>query len=153
MTSNITRNDISNFINLEQLYMSYNDGGKQTISYLKEFSVFEKLTSLGMDGDFIHTDQDLKGLSNLKELTSLSLSIGFGNAISLKTLVGMENCRELQELKIDGCAKLIDVEGINGCQKLKSIGLSGAKRLENLNGLKGLKKLILMEVTILEIKK
>ena len=137
--------DISNFINLEQLYVSYNGAGKQTISYLKEFSVFEKLTSLDMHGEFIHTDQDLKGFLNLKGLTHLSLSINLlssgKNASSLKTLVGMENCRELQELNINGCAKLIDVEGINGCQKLKSIELSGAKRLENLNGLKGLKSL------------
>ena len=137
--------DISNFVNLERLDMSYNGAGKQTISYLKEFSVFEKLTSLSIHGEFIHTDQDLKGFLNLKGLTHLKLSISLlssgKNALPLKTLVGMENCSELQELSIDGCAKLIDVEGINGCQKLKSIELSEAKRLENLNGLKGLKSL------------
>ena len=53
--------DISNFINLEKLDMSYNGAGKQSISYLKEFSVFKKLTSLSINGEFIHTDQDLKG--------------------------------------------------------------------------------------------
>ncbi len=53
--------------------------------------------------------------------------------ISLKTLVGIENCTKLQNLSIDGCNHLINVEGLSGCKELENIELTlqGYKIISN----------------------
>jgi Leucine-rich repeat (LRR) protein len=146
--------DISNFTNLEELYLSRSwnspEGGKRTISSLKELSVFEKLTLLHIyEYDYFiqNDDQDLKGLTNLKQLRNLHLS---GEEISLKKLVGIENCTKLQHLIINGCTHLIDVEGLNGCQELESIELSYATNLKNLDGLQGCNSLMKINISASE---
>jgi len=148
--------NISNFINLEKLSLtkSYDvDDGINDLT-LKEFSGFKKLAHLSINGYSINGDQDMEELSTLSMLKNLSLS---GEEISLKTLVGIENCTKLQVLIIDGCNHLIDVEGLSGCKELENIELtlqgykiSNKAKLTNLDGLQGCNSLIKINISASE---
>ena len=149
--------NISNFSNLEKLSLTKSrdadDGGNDLT--LKEFSGFKKLAHLSIYGYSINGDQDMEGLSNLSMLKNLSLS---GDEISLKTLVGIENCTKLQNLSINGCNNLIDVEGLSGCKELENIELtmqlysSNKAKLTNLDGLQGCNALININISAPSLK-
>ena len=149
--------NISNFINLEKLSLtkSYDvDDGINDLT-LKEFSGFKKLAHLSIDGYSINGDQDMEGLSTLSMLKNLSIR---GDEISLKTLVGIENCTKLQNLSIDGCNHLINVEGLSGCKELENIELtlqgykiiSNKAKLTNLDGLQGCNSLMKINISASE---
>ena len=134
---------------------SYDVGDGNNDLTLKEFSGFKKLAHLSIDGYSINGDQDMEGLSTLSMLKNLSIR---GDEISLKTLVGIENCTKLQNLSINGCNNLIDVEGLSGCKELENIELtmqlysSNKAKLTNLDGLQGCNALININISAPSLK-
>ena len=70
------------------------------------------------------------GLDKIKSLKVLDVSYQ-----PIENLDGLGSCKQLSEIILSSCDKLINVDGLNSCGKIKKIIMRSCYSLENVDGL------------------
>lgn len=115
----------------------------------KKYQNFDKLTKLKHAYMHNFRKKDFSELSNCAALKTLEIY-----SVSCDNLNGLSTLKQLEELKLEKCPKLISLKGINKSNtKLKLIYLSNCKKLQDastLSKLPNITDLIISEVNELD---
>jgi hypothetical protein len=147
--------DYSAINNLQKLeHLSIYTTDKKEINFalfpnLKNVTIFWRpkasslFDSVNLERLFLgkYSDIDLSKLSKLTNLKYLRLNTGV-----VKSLKGIENCKDLETLMLMQNSKLEDISGIEKLQKLKRLRIDNCRSIKNIDVVKELKSLDSLEI-------
>lgn len=125
-----TKIDFSNLTQLEYL----------SINWRKNLVGLEKTNLLSLCiVDF--TEKNLSALTKIQGIKSLKIKTG-----TIKSLSGIEELKDIEEVNIGNCKQLISIQGIDSLIKLSFVEFNKCKNIVSFESLRGLPRLITLNI-------